>query len=271
MSRLWGKSLMWTDRLLISLAPNAVAFVRLRRGKVLLKKHVPTEKPVETLSSTITTFGKERLRATLVLSNRFVRYAVVPFDPAVSGPEEALALARFHFSRIHGERAKHWDLRVSDGPAGAARLASAVDAGQLAAIRGCFPPGSGTKLVSVQPYLMAAYNRWRDAIAREEAWLVLPEADGACLAYATRAGWLSARSFKFEKFCNTLLTENLQREQLRVAATPRAALVAPQAVLVHGAPPPAPPGWTLSRLLLPPLEGYFPQDDGAYAMALCAR
>jgi hypothetical protein len=228
---------------------------------LISKKILEGEKPLETLRSTIASFGKERKRATVVLSNHYVRYAIVPYDAAISGPEEELAMARFHFSRLHGERAKGWDLRLSDGPAGAARLASAVDTGLVAAIRGCFPAGSGVKLVSLQPYLMAAHNRWRATIAREDAWLVLPESDGACLAYATRAGWHCARTFKAE---NALLAEHLEREQLRVAAAPRA-------MLVPGAAPPAPAGWKLSRLSLPPLEGYSPLDDGAYGMALCAR
>ena len=261
MSRLWGKSFMWADRLLVSLAPERVALVRLRFNKLISKQNLESEKPVETLRSTVTAFGKERMRATVVLSNRYLRYAVVPFDPAVSGPEEELALARFHFTRLHGERAKGWDLRLSDGPAGTARLASAVDAGLVASIRGCFPVGSGVRLVSLQPYLMAAHNRWRDAIAREDAWLVLPETEGACLAYATRAGWQSARTIKSE---NGPVTEHLEREQLRLGSAPRAALV-------PGVPPAAPAGWKLSRLALPPLEGYSPLDDGTYGMALCAR
>lgn len=254
-------SRLWADRLLISLAPNAVAFVRLRWRKLIVKKFLESENPVGTLRSTIASFGKERMRATVVLSNSYVRYAVIPYDAAVSGPEEELAMARFHFSRVHGERAKGWDLRLSDGPAGTARLASAIDAGLVASIRGCFPGGSGVKLVSLQPYLMAAYNRWRGALAKEDAWLMLPEPDGACLAYATRAGWLAARSFKSE---NDLLTEKLEREQLRIAAAPRA-------VLVPGVPPAAPAGWKLSRLSLPPLDGYSPLDDSTYGMALCAR
>jgi hypothetical protein len=258
---------LWADRLLVSLAPNRVALARVRgrwRPKLISKQVMESDQPLDALRSAVAALGKKRLQATVVLSNRFVRYAVVPCDAAVSGPEEELALARFHFSRIHGERAKGWDLRLSDGPSGAARLASAVDAGLVAAIRGCFPSGSGAKLVSVQPYLMAAYNRWRDAIAREDAWLVLPETDGACLAYATRAGWLAARLLRYEDAGGTSLAESMEREQLRLAAAPRAALV-------HGAPPPALSGWKLFRLMLPPLGGYSPLEDGAYAMALCAR
>ncbi len=61
---------------------------------------------------------RERMNVTVVLSNHFVRYAVVPFDSAVSGAsEEELALARFHFTKIHGERAKGWEVRMSEGRA----------------------------------------------------------------------------------------------------------------------------------------------------------
>ena len=260
-------SRLWADRLLISLAPDALALARVRgrwRPKLVSKHVVRSDQPLDALRGAVAALGKERLRATVVLSNRFVRYAVVPFDAAVSGDEEELAWARFHIARIHGERAKGWDLRLSEGPAGAARLASAVDADLVAAIRGCFPAGGATRLVSVQPYLMAAYNRWRGAMAREGAWLLLPEADAACLAFATPAGWLAARLLRFEDAQGPALAESMEREQLRLAAAPRAALV-------HGALPPAPSGWKLLRLTLPALEGYSPQEDGAYAMALCAR
>lgn len=260
-------SRLWADRLLVSFAPDAVALARVRgrwRPKLVSKNAVQSDHPIEALRGAIAALGKERLHATVVISNRYVRYAVVPFDAAVSGPEEELALARFHFSRLHGDRVNSWDLRLSEGPAGAARLASAIDSSLMASIRGCFPSGAGAKLVSVQPYLMSAFNRWRDAIVREDAWLVLPESHGACVAYATRAGWLAARLLRYAGSDSATLADGVEREQLRLAGAPRA-------MLVHGAPAPALSGWKLSQLLLPPLEGYFPLQDGAYDMALCAR
>ena len=53
----------------------------------------------------------ERVDATVVLSNHFVRYAVVKPETTLSGEEEALGHARFHFTRVYGERARGWDLR----------------------------------------------------------------------------------------------------------------------------------------------------------------
>ena len=45
----------------------------------------------------------EKLDLTVVLSNHFARYTIVqPQEDATA--EEELALARFHFARIHGER-----------------------------------------------------------------------------------------------------------------------------------------------------------------------
>ena len=54
-------------------------------------------------------------------------------------PREELALARFHFAKVHGERANGWDIRVGAGARGAPRLASAVDAGLIEALRARFP------------------------------------------------------------------------------------------------------------------------------------
>jgi hypothetical protein len=118
----------------------------------------------------------------IVLSNHFARYAVVPDDSAAS-EDEALALARFHFAKIHGERAKGWEVRVSDG------LACAIDAALLAELRKIVP-----KLVSVQPALMAAYNGARKRIPREGAWLVLAEAQRVCVARLGAERWASVHN-----------------------------------------------------------------------------
>ena len=54
--------------------------------------------------------------------NHFVRYAIVPAQDGGATPEEELALARFQFSKIHGERAKGWEVRLSRAGGGAPRV-----------------------------------------------------------------------------------------------------------------------------------------------------
>lgn len=128
---------------------------------------------------------KERLDVTVILSNHFVRYAIVPRQDAASADEE-LALARFHFARIHGERAKSWEVRLSGD------VACAIDTALLSELRKVF--SKNLKLVSVQPYLMHAYNQWRPRIPREGAWLVLAEPERVCLARLSARGWASVHN-----------------------------------------------------------------------------
>ena len=126
---------------------------------------------------------------TLILSNHFARYTIVqPQNDAT--PEEELALARFQFAKIHGERAKAWEVRLSRAGSGPC-LACAIDASLLERLKACFPKGGKARLVSVQPALMAAYNRARGRIPREGAWLLLIEAGRACLARLAAQGWAS--------------------------------------------------------------------------------
>lgn len=126
-----------------------------------------------------------RVDVTVVLSNHFVRYAVLPAQESAATPEEELALARFHFARIHGERARGWDVRVSG------EVACAIDAALLEGLKACFPRTGKARLVSLQPALMAAFNRARSRIPREGAWLVLAERGRTCLARLAARGWAS--------------------------------------------------------------------------------
>jgi len=135
---------------------------------------------------------KGRVDVTVVLSNHFARYTTVPPQDGAT-PEELVALARFQFAKIHGERARGWEVRLSR-PGGGARLGCAIDAGLLERLKACFPKGGRARLISVQPWLMAAYNRLRGRIPREGAWLFLAEPGRACLARLAAKGWASVHN-----------------------------------------------------------------------------
>ena len=162
---------------------------------------------------------RKRLHVTVVLSNHFVRYAVVPQQRGAASPDEELALARFQFAKIHGERAKGWEVRLSPAGAGA-QLAAAIDGALLAGLKSCFPRGGPARLVSVQPYLMAAYNRWRRRIPREGAWLALAETERLCLARLAPQGWASVYNGR-----ETNGEELIERERSRSSGERLPALV----------------------------------------------
>lgn len=174
-----------------------------------------------------------RQRATVVLSNHFVRYALVPWSNGLDNAAEEEAYVRHHFAQIHGERAKAWALRWESAGAGA-RLASAIDRALLDELKKALP-----RLVSVQPWLMAAINRWRGAIPKSGAWLALVEADRACIALHAGGRWRSVQNAR------GAWLDLLDRERHRVEGA------APGLALVAGARAPA----AAASWQLLPLEG----------------
>jgi len=271
------------DRLLISLAPGSVELVRVASGlqpRVLEKRALdcdpapgpePWRNAIAALAAAAEQLRGERVDVTVVLSNHFARYAVVKSDATRVDAEEALALARFHFGRIYGEAAKEWDIRSSESARGAPRLASAVDIGLVPAIRECFPPRGAARLVSVQPYLMSAFNRWRNTIAQQDSWMLLIEPQRACLALLAGGQWTEVQTLRGEYPAPEDWAVLLDRQRLRSAIEP-----APNTVHVH-----APAdwkfvsgevhGWKMVALALPPLTGILPREDARFAVALTAR
>ena len=149
-----------------------------------------------------------------MLANDLVRYAVLPPQNGSATPEEELALARFQFARIHGERAKSWVVRVSEG------LACAVDAALLEGIKACFPKKGKARLASVQPHLMAFYNRSRKRIPREGAWLVLAERERTCVARRSAQGGAGGPQGRA-----AAVEGRRERERCRASGEPLPALV----------------------------------------------
>jgi hypothetical protein len=170
---------------------------------------------------------ERRALVTVVLSSHFVRYALVAWSDALGTPQEEENYLRHHFAKVHGERAKPWLLRASEGPRGTPRLASAVDAKLIDEIKRCFPKGGKAKLVSVQPALMHVFNSSRKALPAAGAWLVIAEPERACVALHSAGAFRSVQNGKGE--WRTLL----ERERHRVDGE------IPSLVLLAGAAAPA--------------------------------
>lgn len=271
------------NRVLIALSPAEVALVRLQgsfRPRVVGRRAIACDpaqgaEPWKSAASSLEEIAAElkdaRAKVTVVLSNHFVRYMLVPASERLDRAEEELAFARYHFARVHGERSKSWEVRLSTGPAGAARLASAVDAALLRAIEACFPAGGKARLVSVQPYLMSAFNRWRDAIPAGRAWLLLVEPQRSCLAFLDDGRWAAVHNAKGAFDDPTQWAALLDRERHLVAGAQ-----APCGVFVHvrhgwKTPSLEAGRWSFKSLTLLPTRGLTPEESAPFDMALCAQ
>jgi hypothetical protein len=214
---------LFPDRLTIRLSPAEIA---------VGERKIPCEDPLQALP----TLELPRAQVSVILSNAFVRYALVPWSDALSGEAEEAAYVRHHFLRVHGERAKGWTFRASPAPAGQARLCSAIDTALLEGLK-----KSLKKLVSVQPALMAVFNRSRGEIPAAGAWLALVESDRACVGLHTKGNWQAVSNGKMSSRGDWLPILELERHRL--------AGEVPHLVLLQGGNGVADtPGWKVQRL-----------------------
>jgi len=196
-------SRLFPDRLVFSLAPAEIRGARysgVLKEKLLEESRLPCDPAfgAEPWQGAVAALKSVKIdfpaKVTVVLSNRFVRYAVVPWSNALGGAAEEEAYLRHHFAKIHGERARGWALRASEAAADAPRLASAIDGALVEAIRDCFTKNGTAKLVSIQPQLMTRFNQWRGGVPAAGAWLVLADAERACVALHSGGRWRSVLS-----------------------------------------------------------------------------
>jgi hypothetical protein len=164
--------------------------------------------------------GLPKGRVSVVLSNHFVRYALVPWSAALSGAAEETAYVRHYFVRVYGDRAKAWSFRASPAPSGMPRLCSAVDTILLEELKRIFSK-SKAKLVSVQPELMSTFNRWRGKVPATGAWLVMADAERACIGLHAKGNWQAVNNARGEWL------PLLERERHRIGGA------LPDVVLLH--------------------------------------
>ena len=266
------------ERLLIGLAPDSVSLLRLSGGakpRALDKRTLacdaaagePWEGAAAALARLAGEFAKASARVTVVLSNHFARYALVPWSEDLGKADEQTAFARFCFAKIHGERSKDWDLRLSPGDSGSARVASAVDTPLVRAIGSAF--SSRAKLVSVQPYLMSAFNRARTRLATARAWLLLVEPGRTCLARLEQGRWAAVRNSRGDSSAPQQWAGLLDRERHLAGGDPAA-----ETVHVHARgwkdSSASVDGWTFKNLSSAAVEGLVEGQSEPFAMALCA-
>ena len=197
-------SLSWRKRVQILLGRERVAVGRLPRGYGETPGACHVERcaraeergvwhgAVDALDAALRAFGCRGATATVILSNAFLRYQVVPWNDQIGGGAERDALVRHGFKRVFGDAVDGWAIRVSDERYGAPAVASAVDRDLLAAV-GKAARGHGVRIASVQPYLMWAFNRWRPIMDTGDFCLALIENSHVCLALAAGGRWRAVR------------------------------------------------------------------------------
>lgn len=192
---------LWRDRLAISLAPDGVAAARFARGlvpKELRREFYPCNghdagwvAPFHVLAELLPRQEWRNADMGVALSNEFVRYAVLTLDPLLKREQEREAYIRIQVEKRFGPAATDWELRSS--PAGNGRVVvSAVERKLLESIEQA--AAGHVRWISLQPYLMTAFNRVRHEVGKEPAALLLAEPGRMLVALFATDGCVSIGS-----------------------------------------------------------------------------
>lgn len=188
----------------VGLCPDRLIVARFRgalRRKLIEQAVCPAKDPLAELRQRA---GK--LGTCVVLSNHFVRYAVLPWSSRLASEREWTAFAQHSFLSTYGEVARAWEIRVSPTGRGNPVIACAVDSALLEALRQI------PRLARVQPYLMAAFNARRRALPGLSLWFVLQERGRVTLALIVDGKWKLIRSRQVREDWHESLGDLLDRE-----------------------------------------------------------
>ncbi len=218
---------LWADQISIFLGPDRLLVGYRPRG---LRPGLMTTTTVPVSGSSEGSAGWEPAAAALeahlkahpqwrgaslriILSNHFVRYVLVPWSDDLSNEKEHLVLARRHFAVTHGPVAKNWAIRMSLDRPGESHVASALDEALMSRVA-LAAAGSHMQLLSVEPLLMASFNRWQQHFREEAQWFVTVERGMLCGALLGRDRWVALRRWRTQGDWASELSLWLSREQL---------------------------------------------------------
>ena len=149
--------------------------------------------------------------AAIVLADQFVRYTLLPWNETLKGAEHWNALASHRFTTLHGPKAGDWQINVAQTSPMGPRIACAVDRSLMQRLAEMFTKAN-VRLASVQPFLVAAFNRIRKTLGNGMCWIVVEEPGRLTLALIQRGMWVAIRTRRADKSWRKALPEMLERE-----------------------------------------------------------
>ncbi|MBI4293737.1 MAG: hypothetical protein HY661_19850 [Betaproteobacteria bacterium] len=273
-------SLLSPDQLGIALFPERLVLARTSGGfrRRLAHKEIVACAPAEpgeplwlpavnALAAKVAAGALAKADVTLVLSNRFVHYTVVPWSDTLGGKEEELAFARHCFARVHGSDADEWEIKLSGAKPRKPRLACAVEQSLIEDLNARMSP-LASRYRSLQPHLMASFNRTRARLGERAAWLVVAEPGLLCLALLQDGCWQSVRTINVGADWMSELPGVLAREECMVDSETECGRVlvfapdSPQIAIPHTGK------WRFEHLAPGLLPGMIAGTDAPYSIAL---
>ena len=94
-----------------------------------------------------------------------------------------------------GDLVSRWTVTISESAPGTAQVACGIPNELLARIR-ALCESNGLRIRSIQPYLIAAFNSWRDKMPGNGAWFVTLDEGSLAAAHFSNTHWDCVRSVR---------------------------------------------------------------------------
>ncbi|MBB3118238.1 hypothetical protein [Pseudoduganella violacea] len=156
-------------------------------------------------------------RIRLILADSHARYALLPPSAIPLRAAEDAALLGARFGELYGEMAE-WQMQAEAQRHGQSRLACAMPAALAQGARALCAQ-NGCRLLSLQPYFIACWNRWRGRVDGQEGVLAVQAGEELVLAGFGRQGWRSIRASLCEPTPQTL-ADAIHREKIQHGLAP---------------------------------------------------
>ncbi len=179
-------SRLWSSPATLALAPEGIAMSQGGKSRLLMQGEASDWK---TLLDALRDMaqGLAIRRARIILSAPYVRYAVLPPQPAVVAARDWQALGAHALRQLYGAVADDWVVRVSLQGHGAPAVACALERALLDELQR-LAGDMRWRLTSIEPDLMAVFNRHRRQLPAT-AWLLLAGPQRLLLAELAAGRW----------------------------------------------------------------------------------
>jgi hypothetical protein len=214
---------LWSDQVRVALCPDRVIVLHSKAGlrPRIISKQIHPYSGSETgwqavlpvLQAALENQNWQNAEATLIISNHFARFLLLPWNDVSLTEAEKFSLLQHRFEEVYGEASASWELRLNSGSFGSSSLASGMEQGLLAQVKNIFNTSS-LRLKSVQPYLMTAFNVCRKELGSTKTWFVVAEKGMFCIALLHDGQWKRIRSRQTESDWLEEAMVALEREML---------------------------------------------------------
>ena len=214
---------LWRDRLLVIISPDRLVLERISgrlRPKRTIKKIQLVNNATNNWQPALHALDEimranaqwQTLDVSVLLSNHFVRYQLLPWSTAITNAHEQSAYARACFSQVYGEHAAAWVYAISPSRYAQAWLSSAIDQALLVQLEETIQQ-TQSRLVALTPHLTPAYQQLRRITTAKNLWFVQVEKHKLVLLLIIANHWqiISSHLIGTEQWQHTL-TQLLERE-----------------------------------------------------------